>query len=451
MEQLISSENKMGTMPVRKLLITMSLPMMFSMLVQALYNIVDSIFVAMISENAFTAVSLSFPVQNLIISIAVGTGVGMGSLLSRFLGEKRQRMVNKTAANGLIIYLFSYLLILLFGIFFTRPFFEVQSSVKEITDFGYDYLFICAAGSFCVFIEIYFSRLLQSTGRTLLSMISQLTGSITNIILDPVLIFSCGMGIKGAAIATVMGQAVGALTAFLLNVLYNKDIQFKFKYFLPDFKVIGKIYSVGLPSILMQSVGSVALFFMNKILAVFGETAVNVFGAFFKTQSFFFMPVFGLNNGMVPIVAYNFGAKNKERIMKTVKLSISFAILIMGLGVLIMQIFPEVLLGMFNASDKMLRLGVPALRIISLSFFGAAVSICLNSVSQALGNGVYSFIVAFSRQIILLLPAAFLLSLSGNLNLVWLAFPIAEVGSVIISLLFFKDLYKNKICRFNED
>ena len=451
MEQLISSENKMGTMPVRKLLITMSLPMMFSMLVQALYNIVDSIFVAMISENAFTAVSLSFPVQNLIISIAVGTGVGMGSLLSRFLGEKRQRMVNKTAANGLIIYLFSYLLILLFGIFFTRPFFEVQSSVKEITDFGYDYLFICAAGSFFVFIEIYFSRLLQSTGRTLLSMISQLTGSITNIILDPVLIFSCGMGIKGAAIATVMGQAVGALTAFLLNVLYNKDIQFKFKYFLPDFKVIGKIYSVGLPSILMQSVGSVALFFMNKILAVFGETAVNVFGAFFKTQSFFFMPVFGLNNGMVPIVAYNFGAKNKERIMKTVKLSVSFAILIMGLGVLIMQIFPEALLGMFNASDDMLRLGVPALRIISLSFFGAAVSICLNSVSQALGNGVYSFIVAFSRQIILLLPAAFLLSLTGNLNLVWLAFPIAEVGSVIISLLFFKDLYKNKICRFNED
>ena len=451
MEQLISSENKMGTMPVRKLLITMSLPMMFSMLVQALYNIVDSIFVAMISENAFTAVSLSFPVQNLIISIAVGTGVGMGSLLSRFLGEKRQRMVNKTAANGLIIYLFSYLLILLFGIFFTRPFFEVQSSVKEITDFGYDYLFICAAGSFFVFIEIYFSRLLQSTGRTLLSMISQLTGSITNIILDPVLIFSCGMGIKGAAIATVIGQAVGALTAFLLNVLYNKDIQFKLKYFLPDFKVIGKIYSVGLPSILMQSVGSVALFFMNKILAVFGETAVNVFGAFFKTQSFFFMPVFGLNNGMVPIVAYNFGAKNKERIMKTVKLSISFAILIMGLGVLIMQIFPEALLGMFNASDDMLRLGVPALRIISLSFFGAAVSICLNSVSQALGNGVYSFIVAFSRQIILLLPAAFLLSLSGNLNLVWLAFPIAEVGSVIISLLFFKDLYKKKICRFNKD
>ncbi len=451
MEQLISSENKMGTMPVRKLLITMSLPMMFSMLVQALYNIVDSIFVAMISENAFTAVSLSFPVQNLIISIAVGTGVGMGSLLSRFLGEKRQRMVNKTAANGLIIYLFSYLLILLFGIFFTRPFFEVQSSVKEIIDFGYDYLFICAVGSFFVFIEIYFSRLLQSTGRTLLSMISQLTGSITNIILDPVLIFSCGMGIKGAAIATVIGQAVGALTAFLLNVLYNKDIQFKLKYFLLDFKVIGKIYSVGLPSILMQSVGSVALFFMNKILAVFGETAVNVFGAFFKTQSFFFMPVFGLNNGMVPIVAYNFGAKNKERIMKTVKLSISFAILIMGLGVLIMQIFPEALLGMFNASDEMLRLGVPALRIISLSFFGAAVSICLNSVSQALGNGVYSFIVAFSRQIILLLPAAFLLSLSGNLNLVWLAFPIAEVGSVIISLLFFKDLYKNKICRFNED
>ncbi|MBQ2945402.1 MAG: MATE family efflux transporter [Clostridia bacterium] len=438
-------ENKMGTMPINKLLITMSLPMMVSMLVQALYNIIDSIFVAMISENAFTAVNYAFPAQNLLIGVAVGTGVGMSSLLSRYLGAKEFDSANKSAVNGMFLYLLSYSVFLLLGIFAVRPFFEVQTENAEVVRYGCEYLSICMIGSIFSFGEICFNRLLQSTGRTTLSMFVQMTGAIVNIILDPVFIFVFDMGIAGAAIATVIGQAAGTAVGIFANLKLNKDIHISFKGFKPDGKIIKNIYSVGLPSILMQSVGSVMVFFMNSILSSFTEVATNVFGAYFKIQSFFFMPVFGLNNGMVPIVAYNFGARRRKRITKTIKLAVIYAIIIMSLGTLFMVAFPELLLSMFSASDEMLKIGAPALRIIASSFLGAAVCICLNSVSQAVGNGMYSFIVSFARQLIFLLPIAYLMSLTGNLDLVWVSYPIAEIASLILSAFLYKRIYDKKL------
>ena len=441
----VLKENKMGTMPIKKLLITMSVPMMISMMVQALYNIVDSIFVAMISENAFTAVNYAFPAQTLLIGVAVGTGVGMSSLLSRYLGAKKFDYANKSAVNGMFLYAVSYIAFLLLGIFAVRPFYTVQTETAEVIEYGVDYLSICMIGSVFCFGEICFNRLLQSTGRTTLSMVVQMSGAITNIILDPIFIFVFDMGIAGAAIATVIGQAVGTLVGIIANLKLNKDIHITFKGFKPNGEIIKNIYSVGLPSILMQSVGSVMVFFMNGILSSFTEVATNVFGAYFKIQSFFFMPVFGLNNGMVPIVAYNYGARRRSRITKTIKLATVYAMTIMAAGTLFMVLFPELLLSLFSASDEMLRLGAPALRIIACSFLGAAVSICLNSVSQAVGNGMYSFIVSFARQLIFLLPVAYLMSLTGNLDLVWLSYPIAEVASLLLSLFLYKRIYDTKL------
>lgn len=441
----VLKENKMGTMPIKKLLITMSVPMMISMMVQALYNIVDSIFVAMISENAFTAVNYAFPAQNLLIGVAVGTGVGMSSLLSRYLGAKKFDYANKSAVNGMFLYAVSYIAFLLLGIFAVRPFYTVQTETAEVIEYGVDYLSICMIGSVFSFGEICFNRLLQSTGRTTLSMVVQMSGAITNIILDPIFIFVFDMGIAGAAIATVIGQAVGTLVGIIANLKLNKDIHITFKGFKPNGEIIKNIYSVGLPSILMQSVGSVMVFFMNGILSSFTEVATNVFGAYFKIQSFFFMPVFGLNNGMVPIVAYNYGARRRSRITKTIKLATVYAMTIMAAGTLFMVLFPELLLSLFSASDEMLKIGAPALRIIACSFLGAAVCICLNSVSQAVGNGMYSFIVSFARQLIFLLPVAYLMSLTGNLDLVWLSYPIAEVASLLLSLFLYKRIYDTKL------
>lgn len=445
----IIKENKMGVMPINKLLISMSLPMVISMLVQALYNVVDSMFVSQISENALSAVSLAFPVQNFMIAVGVGTGVGINALLSRSLGEKKFEEANRAANNGVFLALMSYLLFLVIGLLFSRTFFEIQTDIKDIVDGGYSYLIIITTCSFGMYGQIVFEKLLQSTGRTFYSMLSQLTGAIINIILDPILIFGLfgfpKLGISGAAIATVFGQICGMMVGFYLNIKQNKEIKLTLKKFKPDLKTIKNIYSVGIPSIIMASIGSVMTFGINKIIIVFSSTATAVFGVYFKLQSFIFMPVFGLNNGMVPIISYNYGARHKDRLMKTVKISIVYAIVIMLIGLSIFQIFPRELLSLFNASDEMISIGVPALKTISLSFLFAGYCIVLGSMFQALGNGVMSLIVSVGRQLVVLLPAAYLLSRSGNLNLVWWSFPIAELASVFLSTVGLKYVYKKEV------
>lgn len=442
-------ENKMGTMPINKLLIAMSIPMIISMLVQALYNVVDSIFVSQISENALTSVSLAFPVQNFMIAFGVGTGVGINALLSRSLGEKKFEEANKAANNGVFLAVMSYLLFLVLGILFSKSFFQWQTDIKEIVDGGYRYLIICTTCSFGMYGQIVFEKLMQSTGKTFYSMLTQITGAVINIILDPILIFGLfgfpKLGITGAAMATVIGQICGMTVGIYLNKVKNKEIEVKVKGFRPNLKTIKEIYSVGIPSIIMGSIGSVMTFSMNKILLVFTSTATAVFGVYFKLQSFIFMPVFGLNNGMVPIISYNYGARHKDRLMQTVKISIIYAVLIMILGLLIFQFFPKQLLSLFSASEEMINIGVPALRTISISFLFAGYCIVLGSMFQALGRGVMSLIVSVGRQLVVLLPVAYLLSKSGNLNLVWWAFPIAELASVFLSSIGFKYVYKKEI------
>lgn len=445
----VIKENKMGTMPINKLLISMSLPMMISMLVQALYNVVDSIFVSQISENALTAVSLAFPVQNFMIAVGVGTGVGINALLSRSLGEKKFEQANKVANNGVFLAVLSYIAFLILGIIFSRRFFQWQTDIKDIVDGGYSYLIIVTTCSFGMYGQIVFEKLMQSTGKTIFSMTTQLTGAIVNIVLDPILIFGLfgfpKLGISGAAIATVIGQICGMSLGIYLNTTKNKEIKVEVKNFRPSLRTIKEIYAVGIPSIIMASIGSVMTFGLNKILLVFSSTATAVFGVYFKLQSFIFMPVFGINNGMVPIIAYNYGARNKDRLMKTVKISIMYGISIMLIGLVIFQIFPKELLSLFNASDKMISIGVPALRTISISFLFAGYCIVVSSMFQALGNGVMSMIVSLVRQLIVLLPVAYLLSKSGNLNMVWWAYPIAEIASVCLSVIGFKYVYKKEV------
>ena len=427
----------------------MSLPMIISMLVQALYNVVDSIFVSQISENALTAVSLAFPVQNFMIAVGVGTGVGINALLSRSLGEKKFEQANKVANNGVFLAVLSYIAFLILGIIFSRRFFQWQTDIKDIVDGGYSYLIIVTTCSFGMYGQIVFEKLMQSTGKTIFSMTTQLTGAIVNIVLDPILIFGLfgfpKLGISGAAIATVIGQICGMSLGIYLNTTKNKEIKVEVKNFRPSLRTIKEIYAVGIPSIIMASIGSVMTFGLNKILLVFSSTATAVFGVYFKLQSFIFMPVFGINNGMVPIIAYNYGARNKDRLMKTVKISIMYGISIMLIGLVIFQVFPKELLSLFNASDKMISIGVPALRTISISFLFAGYCIVVSSMFQALGNGVMSMIVSLVRQLIVLLPVAYLLSKSGNLNMVWWAYPIAEIASVCLSLIGFKYVYKKEV------
>ncbi len=443
------TENKMGTMPLGKLLIQMSLPMMISMFVQALYNIVDSIFVAQISENAITAVSLAFPIQNLLISVAVGTGVGINSLLSRRLGEKRQDQVDKAAMNGIFLTICSFIVFLIIGIFVPEPYFRSQTDNAEIIEYGVTYMRICLIFSIGLCGSITFERLLQSTGLTMLSMVSQLVGTLFNIVFDPILIFGLlgfpKLGIAGAAIATVMGQIAAMIVSFILNLKKNKEIHFSFKGLLPDWEIIKGIYAVGVPSILLSSIGSIMVYFLNLIIGAFTTTAIAVFGVYFKLQSFVFMPVFGLNNGAVPIIAYNYGAKKKSRIIKAVKLSALTAGGIMLFGTLIFEIFPAQLLMLFNASPEMLTIGVKAMRIIGIHFPIAAFCIIFGCVFQALGQGIQSMIISFVRQLIVLLPAAWLLSLTGNIDRVWWAFPIAELSSLALSTIFLRQVYKKYI------
>lgn len=442
-------ENKMGTMPVPRLLFTMSLPLILSMLVQALYNIVDSIFVAQINENALTAVSLAFPIQNLMISVASGTGVGVNALLSRSLGEKDMDRVNKAANNSILLTICSYLAFAVLGIAGSKAFFSTQTTDPQILEYGVQYMTIVCVFSFGLFMQIMLERLLQSTGLTIFNMISQGTGAIVNIILDPIFIFGlCGMpklGVIGAAVATVIGQICGMLIGLYFNLKKNKEIQFSIKRMRFDGRTVKEIYIVGVPSILMMSIGSVMTYGMNKILLGFSSTAAAVFGVYFKLQSFFFMPVFGLNNGLVPIIAYNYGARNKERIMKTIKLGCGAAVCILVFGALIFQTMPATLLRMFNASEDMIGIGVTALRVISLSFFLAGFCIVIGSVFQALGNGMYSLIVSVSRQLLVLLPTAYLFSKLFGLHAVWWSFPVAELASLSASVLLLIRIYRSHL------
>ena len=439
-EEQILEENKMGTMSVNKLLITMSVPMMMSMMVQALYNVVDSIFVSRIEEDALTAVSMAFPMQMLMMALGLGIGVGVNALLSRSLGEKDYDQVNRAATNGIFLSACSFIIFFLAGKFLVRPFYASQIDDPNIINYGVTYLTICCMVSFGLYTQVIFERLLQSTGMTFYNMVTQMTGAVINIILDPILIFGLlgapRMGIAGAATATVTGQIVAGTLAIIINLKKNKEIHISFKGFRPDLKVIGRIYSVGFPSIIMQSIGSVMVYAMNRILGVFSATAVAVFGVYFKLQSFIFMPVFGLNNGMVPIVAYNYGAKNRLRMIKTIKLAVLFAVSIMLIGVAIFEVFPAQLFALFDASEHMLEMGVPALRIIAIHFPIAAVCIVIGSVFQSLGNGVYSMVTSIMRQIVVLLPAAYLLARTGYVNNVWWSFPIAEVMSLLCTLFF---------------
>lgn len=436
------AENKMGTMPIGKLLFNMSLPMMISMLVQALYNIVDSIFVAKLSENALTAVSLAFPLQTLLIAVGTGTGVGMNALLSKSLGEKNFKKANATASNAAVLYFFSYLVFFILGFTIVRPFYasQIGNADQEIMELGIEYLTTVMIFSFGLLAQVFFERLLTSTGRTIFSMTSQLTGAITNIILDPILIFGLlgapKMGVTGAAVATVIGQCVAALVAGFCNHRYNHDVKLKFHGFRLDFHIIGTIYAVGIPTIIMQSIGSVMTYCMNRILIEFSSTATAVFGVYFKLQSFFFMPVFGLNNGITPIIAYNYGAGQRKRMLKTIKLSMLVAFCLTFIGFLCFEGIPQILLGMFNASDEMLTIGVPALRIIGIHYLIAWFCIIAGTVFQALGKAVFSMIVSIMRQLFVLIPAAYILASIGGLHAVWWSFPIAEIISLIVSVTF---------------
>ena len=416
----MTQENKMGTMPVNKLLISMSLPMIISMLVQAMYNIVDSVFVAQISENALTAVSLAFPLQNLMIAFAGGTAVGVNALLSRSLGEKNQDHVNQTAVNSVFIFLVTAVIFMIAGLTLSNLFFNVQTTNTEIVNAGTQYSMIvigCSIGLFCQFL---FERLLQATGRTLFTMVTQGLGAIINIILDPIFIFGL------------------CLLALFFNLKFNHDIHFKFKRFRPNAHIVKQIYSVGIPSIIMQSIGSVMTFGMNTILITFSTTATAVFGVYFKLQSFVFMPVFGLNNGMIPIIAYNLGAKQKKRMFDTIKLAMIYATGMMIIGVIFFETIPQTLLGFFNASEAMIKIGTPALRIIAIHFIFAGFSIVCSATFQAVGKGTYSLLTSLIRQLLVLLPCAYVLSLTGNLDLIWLCFPIAEIFSAVTSFILMK-------------
>ena len=442
----------MGVMPVKKLIITMSLPMMISMLVQALYNVVDSIYVSRISEAALTSVTMAFPLQNLMIAVGGGIGVGVNALLSRSLGEKRFDQANDAANTGLFLTFLHYILFLLIAIFAARPFIRSQTADPRIMEYGVTYLTIVCSASIGLFYQMMFERLLQSTGLTVYSMISQGTGAIINIIMDPIMIFGLfgfpRLGVAGAAWATVLGQCVAAILGLVLNVKRNREITISLKEILhPNFANIRNIYAIGIPSCLMMAIGSFMSYMMNRILITFSTTATAVFGAYFKLQSFFFMPVFGMNNAVTPIVAYNYGARNRDRVLGTVKFALKLAVCIMLCGTLAFELIPQVLLGFFNASGDMLSIGVPALRIIGVHFPIAACCIILGSTFQAFGKGVYSLITSVFRQILVLIPVAWLLAKLGNVMYVWFSFPIAELMSLTVTLILFRKLYREVIAK----
>ena len=447
----MKTENKMGYMPEGKLLLNMSLPMMLSMLVQAMYNIVDSIFVSRISEDALTAVSLAFPLQSLMIAIAAGTGVGVNALISRALGEKRQDKVDQVASNGLFVYALSYIAVAILGILVVRPFYTMQTGAgqENILELGVTYLSIVMIFSFGLFAQFIFERMLQATGRTVFTMISQMVGAIINIILDPILIFGLfgfpKLGIAGAAVATVVGQIIAAVIGGIYNMKKNPDVHVSFKGFRPNGKIIGEIYMIGVPSIIMQSIGSVMTTGMNLILMGLSSTSAAVFGVYFKLQSFFFMPVFGLNNGLIPIISYNYGARNKKRMINTMKYGYMVALFFLLLGFAAFELIPKQLLLLFDASIDMLAIGIPALRIIGIHFLIAWFCIVTGTLFQAVGSAVYSMYVSLARQLVVLLPAAYILAKLGGLAWIWWSFPIAEVMSMTITLVCLRLTMKKKL------
>ena len=442
-------ENKMGVMPVGKLLFNMALPMIISMIVQALYNVVDSIYVSQVSESAVTALSLAFPVQNMQIGFGLGIAVGVNSLLSKSLGEKNQEAANFAAGNGIFLMIIAVALFMLFGIFGARPYFEMQSTVAETVEGGIAYTSICCIFTLGCFAQMLGERLLQSSGRTVYTMISQSTGAVINIILDPIFIHGWlglpAMGVAGAAIATVIGQWIAAGMCLFFNLRFNPDVQLGLKYIRPRTQTLKPILAVGIPTLVMNSIGSVMNFGMNQIFQGFQETATGVFGIYYKLQSFFFMPLFGTNNATISIVAYNYGARKPERMTKTLRLALVTGLCFMLFGLAVFQLVPKTLLGLFNPTDEFMSMGVKALRIVSIHFPIAAVGIMLGASFQALGNGIYSTIVSLCRQLLVLLPAAYLLSLTGNVDNVWWSFPIAEVVSAAVTLLLFRQLYLKKI------
>ncbi len=461
-----TAQNKMGVMPIGKLVLNMSVPMMISMLVQALYNVVDSVFVSMVSREALSAVSFSFPAQNLMIGLATGTAVGVNALLSRALGAGDRERANRVAEHGVFLSLIGYLLFLLFGLFGSRAFMLSQTQVPEIVEYGVDYLTVVCCFSFGLYGQTIFERLMQATGRTFYTMITQGLGAIINIILDPIFILPQGyelfglfrlpigfdMGTKGAAIATVIGQIAAFIIAFILNERKNPDIRLKLREFRPQLHLIGRIYAIGFPSVIMMAIGSVMTWLMNIILVTYTagkETAATVFGVYFKLNSFVFMPVFGLNNGVIPIMAYNYGAQKRSRMTQAIRVSLCYASAFMLIGTLLFMFVPDVLLGFFNADAQMIAIGEPALRIIASTFVVAGVCIVLGSVFQALGYSVYSMIVSLARQLIVLVPVAWVLARIGqsigNDNLVWIAFPVAEVVSAAVTAALFVRLNRNVI------
>ena len=442
----------MGVMPVKKLVLNMSLPMMASMLVQALYNIVDSVFVSMLSEQALTAVSLAVPAQNLMIGLATGMGVGMNALLSRALGAKDHDRAQKAAESGLILAVLGSVLFIFFGLFLARPFFAAQTTDANIIEMGTQYISICCCLSTAVFLAITFERLLQATGRSFYTMITQGVGAIVNIVMDPICIFVLDMGVAGAAVATVAGQVVSMSLGLYYNRKYNPEVQVRFRKLRPDFRMMWQIVRIGFPSVLMMAIGSVMTFCMNKILILYTvgkETAATVFGVYFKLNSFIFMPIFGLNNGVVPIVAYNYGAQNRRRMMEAIKFSVTISVSIMTFGMIIFELAPHLLLSIFEASDNMMSIGIPALRIIATTFPIAGGTIILGTVFQALGKSMYSMLTSFMRQLVALVPSAYVLArigmVNGNQDLVWWSYPIAEVVSLAATMVCFGMIYRDII------
>lgn len=442
-------ENKMGVMPIGKLLFNMALPMIISMIVQALYNVVDSIYVSQVSESAVTALSLAFPVQNMQIGFGLGIAVGVNSLLSKSLGERNQEAANYAAGNGILLVVIATALFMLFGAFGARPYFEMQSTVTETVEGGVAYTSICCLFTLGCFTQLLGERLLQSSGRTVYTMISQSAGAIINIILDPIFIHGRfgvpAMGIAGAAVATVIGQWIAAVMVLYFNFRFNPEVQLGLRYLRPSLPALRPILAVGVPTLVMNSIGSVMNFGMNQIFQGFQETATGVFGIYYKLQSFFFMPLFGINNATISIVAYNYGARQPERMTKTLQKALVTGLCFMVFGLAVFQLMPELLLGMFNPSEEFMHMGVKALRIISIHFPIASIGIMLGASFQALGNGTYSTIVSLCRQLLVLLPVAYLLSLTGDVNAVWWSFPIAEVVSAAVTLLLYRRLYRKKI------
>ena len=444
-------ENRMGVMPVGKLLFAMSTPMVISFLVQSLYNIVDSIFVARYSPDALAAVSLAYPIQILMIAVSVGTGVGVNALLSRSLGEGKKKKAKLTADNAILLGILASIMFALFGVLCTKLFFDSQTKSESIRQLGYSYLSVVTIFSFGLMLEVTFERILQSTGKTVFNMITQSVGAIINIILDPILIFGLfgapKLGIAGAAIATVAGQIIAMILSFIFNMKYNEDVDIRFgtHIFIPDFGIIKQIYKVGIPSIAMQAMSTLMMLGLNKILVTYSDMAVNVLGIYYKLQSFVFMPIFGLNNGMTPIVAFNYGAKNKDRIVKVLKYSFIASIVIMVIGTAIFWLFPKELMMLFNPNEEMMKLGIPALRICSLCFILAAFDVMAIATFQSLGNGMYALYASFLRQLVLIIPLAYVLSNMFGLEAVWYSIPLAELGCAFFDIYLMKKIYKQRI------